>query len=237
MENLLKQLIDAIERQTQSNRDAIFGNAWRDQTVAVTILKRELERSADYVEENMPDVTHLTSGHKTALYHFVNSRLTLNGHIAEFGVWKGESINHLASIFNNKTIWGFDSFLGLEEDFSIDYLKGGFSLGGVPPLVRKNVSLVKGSFADSLPNWLDKNPGVFSLINIDCDTYNATKTVLDLLGPARIVTGTHIIFDEYLGFAGWKNHEFKAWQEYCYKHNVKYRYVALNGLQVLVEIL
>jgi hypothetical protein len=237
VEELLKELIMAVERQGKNNRDAIFGTSWRDQTVAVTLLKRELERSADYAEENMPDVTCITSGDKPAIFNFLSNKLTLNGHIAQFGVWKGESINFLASILDKKIIWGFDSFHGLEEDFSIDYLKGGFDLKGIPPLVRKNVSLVKGSFAQSLPIWLKNNPGVFSFIHIDCDTYKATKTVLDLLGNERIVTGTFILFDEYFGFYGWKNHEFKAWKEYCKENNVKYKYVALSGMQVLVEIL
>jgi hypothetical protein len=237
MENLLKQLIEAVERQGRNNRDAIFGTSWRDQTVAVTLLKRELERSADYVEENMPDATCMTSGDKGAILNFLANRITLKGHIAQFGVWKGESINHLASVLESKTIWGFDSFFGLEEDFSIDYLKGGFNLNGIPPLVRKNVSLVKGSFAKSLPIWLNQNPGEFAFMHIDCDTYQATKTVFDLVGPKRIVSGTVILFDEYFGFYGWRNHEFKAWQEYCAKHGVKYKYVAISGMQVLVEVL
>jgi hypothetical protein len=57
------------------------------------------------------------------------------------------------------------------------------------------------------------------------------------LGPTRIVSGTLIVFDEYFGFAGWKNHEFKAWQEYCYKNHTKYKYIAISGTQVLVQIL
>jgi len=237
MEKLLKELIQSVKEQTHSNKNAIFNNAWRDQTTSTVLLKRELERSADYVEEKMPDVTCMTSGDKPAILNFIADKLTLDGHIAQFGVWKGDSINFLASILGNKTIWGFDSFYGLEEDFSIDYLKGGFNLNGIPPLVRDNVSLVKGSFAKSLPIWLIQHPGIFSFVHIDCDTYKATKTVLDLLGPKKIISGTFILFDEYLGFHGWKNHEFKAWQEYCSDNDVKYKYVALNGMQVLIEVL
>ena len=237
MEELLKELIQSVKEQTNSITKDIFNNSWRNQTTSIVVLKRELERSADYVEQNMPDVTCVTSGYKYFLYEFIPHKLTIDGHIAQFGVWRGESINFLASVIGNKIIWGFDSFYGLEEDFSMDYLKGGFNLNGVLPLVERNVSLVKGSFADSLPIWLIENPGVFSFLHIDCDTYESTKTVLDLLGPERIVSGTFILFDEYIGFPGWKKHEYKAWQEYCSKNNVKYKYVALSGLQVLVEIL
>ena len=237
MEKLLKELIDAVKQQTKANQDAILGTSWRSETVSSTVLKRELEKSADYAEQHMQDVTYITSGYGLAIFDSVKSQTILDGHMAEFGVYKGESINHIASMYNNKTILGFDSFWGLEENFSIDFFKGGFSLNGIPPIVRKNVSLIKGSFSDSLPPWLVENPGIFSLIHVDCDTYTSTKTVLDLLGPTRIVPGTLIVFDEYFGFAGWKNHEFKAWQEYCYKNNTKYKYVAVSGTQVLVQIL
>jgi hypothetical protein len=237
MEKILNELINAVKQQTKSNWDAIVGTSWRSQTVAATVQKRELERSADYAEKHMQDVTYITSGHGLAIFDFLEHQITSDGHIAEFGVYKGESINHLASIFNDRTVWGFDSFWGLEENFSIDFFKGGFSLKGIPPIVKDNVSLVKGSFANTLPIWLEKNPGSFSFIHIDCDTYESTKTVLNFLGPTKIVAKTFIVFDEYFGFAGWKNHEFKAWQEYCYKNNTRYKYVAVCGTQVLVEIL
>jgi hypothetical protein len=235
-ENLLQKILEAIEEQNKDNRQSVYGQLWT-QTVPTVIMKRELQRSADYVEKNMPDVTHFTSGYKPYLYNYIPSRLTLEGHVAEFGVWKGDSINYLATLFDPKIIWGFDSFFGLEEDFSIDHLRGGFNENGNIPVVKDNVSLVVGSFSESLPIWLKQHPGVFSFINIDCDTYQATSTVLNLIGPERIVSGTVILFDEYLGFAGWKNHEFKAWQEYCNKNNVKYKYIAINNLQVLLQVL
>jgi hypothetical protein len=93
------------------------------------------------------------------------------GDIVEFGVFKGESINYLAKSVSPKTIFGFDSFRGLEEDFSIDFAKGGFNQNGITPKVENNVVLVEGSFSDSLPKWLNENNGVFSFINIDCDVH------------------------------------------------------------------
>ena len=205
--------------------------------VPLTLLKRAVERSADYAEENMSTAIVFTSSHKQNLWQCAISKLKIDGYLAEFGVFNGESINYLARLAKPKTIFGFDSFKGLEEDFSIDYPKGGFNKNGVAPWVEENVSLVEGSFSESLPKWLDENKGVFSLINIDCDTYEATSTVLNLIGPDKIVSGTLIIFDEYFGFPGWENEEFKAWKDYCSKYNVKYKYVAMCQMQVLVEVL
>jgi hypothetical protein len=236
-QELLQELIKITKQVAQENKQFISNIAWKNDLPSTIVARRELERSADYIEKNMPNTTHFTSGMKYALYSFVPTKVTLDGHIAEFGVWEGQSINQLAVFFDPKIIWGFDSFLGLEEDFSIDCLRGAFNLRGVPPKVRRNVSLVEGSFSESLPIWLKKNPGVFSFINIDCDTYQSTKTVLNLLGPERIVSGTVVLFDEYLGFPGWEKHEFKAWKEYCDKNKIEYEYIALCGYQVLIKVL
>jgi hypothetical protein len=205
--------------------------------VPAVLLNRAVEKSADYVEKNMPEAIIFTASNKTEMWNCAISKLTLKGHIAEFGVFEGTSINYLANLIYPKPVFGFDSFLGLEEDFPLDCPKGQFNLNGILPKVLDNVTLIKGSFSESLPKWLLDNDGAFSLINIDCDTYQATTTVLNSLGPERIVSGTFILFDEYFGFYGWEQHEFKAWQEYCKKYDLKYRYVAVCHLQVLIEIL
>ena len=205
--------------------------------VAMTLMRRAVEKSADYAEENMQKAVIFTDNYKAHIWDCAISKLTIDGYLAEFGVFKGESINYLAKSVSPKTIFGFDSFRGLEEDFSIDFAKGGFNQNGIAPNVENNVVLVEGSFSDSLPKWLNENDGVFSFINIDCDTYKSTSTVLNLLGPERIVPGTLIAFDEYFGFPGWENEEFKAWKDYCNAHGVKYRYVAMCQMQVLVEVL
>ena len=205
--------------------------------VPVVLLNRAVQRSADYVESNMPGVIVFTASKKQDMWDCAISKIKIDGLLAEFGVFEGDSINYLSKLVYPKTIFGFDSFFGLEEDYALDHPKGGFNKDGKLPEVNSNVCLIQGSFSKTLKGWLDENKGVFSFINIDCDTYNSTSTVLNLLGPERIVPGTMILFDEYFGFHGWEDHEFKAWQEYCNENNVKYRYVALCHMQVLVEVL
>jgi len=205
--------------------------------VSVVLLNRAVEKSADYVERNMPGVILFTANQKPDMWSCAISKIKIDGLLAEFGVYEGASINYLSKLIYPKTIFGFDSFFGLEEDYSLDYAKGGFNKDGKLPEVNSNVCLIQGSFSKTLKGWLDENNGVFSFINIDCDTYESTSTVLNLLGPDRIVPGTMILFDEYFGFYGWEDHEFKAWQEYCSKNNVKYRYIAVCHMQVLIEVL
>lgn len=205
--------------------------------VPTILFHRAIEKSADYVENNMPDAIIITNNSRSNMWRCAINKIKVDGHIAEFGVAEGYSINYLADLVYPKKIFGFDSFFGLEEDFVLDHPRGDFSLNGILPEVKENVILVQGSFAETLPKWLDKNPGMFSFLNIDCNTYKATSTVLNNIGPDRIVPGTLILFDEYFGYHGWEKCEFKAWQEYCNKNNVKYRYVAVCHLQVLVEVL
>jgi hypothetical protein len=205
--------------------------------VPLVLSNRAVEKSADYAENNMPGATIFSGSHKPNMWQCAVSKIKIDGHIAEFGVFQGVSINFLAKLIYPKKIFGFDSFKGLEEDYVLDHYKGSFDQNGVIPNVDENVSLVKGSFSESLPKWLNNNEGVFSLINIDCDTYESTLTVLNEIGPSRIVPGTLVLFDEYFGFHGWENCEFKAWQEYCKKNNINYKYIAVCQMQVLIEVL
>jgi hypothetical protein len=205
--------------------------------VSNELTKRAVAKSADYVEKNMLNAVIMTTNKKTDMWDCALDKIKINGYMAEFGVFQGQSINYLSNKIYPKTIFGFDSFLGLPDDFVLDFPKGNFSLNGLPPEVNENVKLITGLFSDTLPEWLNDNPGVFSLLNIDCDTYESTSFVLNSIGPTRIVPGTLILFDEYFGFHGWENCEFKAWQEYCKTNNVKYKYLALCHLQVLVEVL
>jgi hypothetical protein len=205
--------------------------------VTSELTTRAVSKSADYVEKNMPNAIIITTNQKMEMWDCAISKIKIDGHIAEFGVFEGESINYLSKKIYPKPIFGFDSFLGLAEDFVLDCPKGKFNLNGLLPEVNDNVNLVTGFFSDTLPEWLSNNPGSFSLLNIDCDTYESTSFVLNSIGPDRIVPGTLILFDEYFGFHGWENCEFKAWQEYCKINNIKYKYLAVCHLQVLVEVL
>lgn len=231
--NEINKILEKIDNLTfELKSTLLYGHR-----VSIELLSRAVSKSADYVEKNMPNAIIFTSNEKADMWSYAVNKIKVDGHIAEFGVFQGASINYLSNKIYPKTIFGFDSFFGLSEDFVVDYPKGGFNLNGLLPSVNENVELIPGFFPDTLPNWLNNNPGLFSFLNIDCDTYESTYFILNSIGPTKIVPGTIILFDEYLGFHGWENSEFKAWQEYCKVNNVKYKYLAVCHLQVLVEIL
>jgi len=54
----------------------------------------------------------------------------------------------------------------------------------------------------------------------------------------NIVKGTVIVFDEYLGYPGWQNGEYKAFVEFSKKYKKNFKYLSSNipGEQVAVVI-
>lgn len=204
------------------------------------LYERAVEDSTNYAEQNMQNCI-LFDDEKTKMemYQYAIDQISVDGMVAEFGVHKGYSIEKIAMLLPHKTIYGFDSFTGLQEDWTgWAFPKGGFNLDGqLPNIKTTNVEFVKGYFDETLENWLKDKKEPFAFINIDCDTYNATKAVLDNIGPSRIIPGTVILFDEYFGYHNWREHEYKAWQEFVKEHKIYYEYKAINHMQVLVKVL
>lgn len=147
-----------------------------------------------------------------------------DGLFLEFGVYRGESVNFIATLCAEKTIYGFDSFEGLPEDWHAGGEKGTFSLHGKVPEVNSNVQLVKGWFEETLPDFVKIHEGTCSFLHIDCDIYSSTKTVLSMLRE-RIVPGTIIMFDDYFAGPEWKLHEYKAFDEFVRENNVGFTYL------------
>ena len=145
--------------------------------------------------------------------------------VLEFGVRFGNSIRMLASLAQ-QPVHGFDSFEGLPDVWHHEP-KGSYTTKGVMPEVPANVSLHKGWFDQTLPEFLKQHDEDVRLINIDCDTYSSTKTVLDLLAP-RIKPGTVIVFDEYIGNQHWREDEFKAFQEAVKLNGWVYEYLCFS---------
>lgn len=158
------------------------------------------------------------------------------GLYCEFGVYKGETINFIASKIPH-TVHGFDSFEGLPEDWRAGFEAGAFA---TPlPEVRANVKLHKGWFDKSVPVWAKEHQGPLAFAHLDADLYSSTKTVLDILVD-RVVAGTVLQFDEYFNYPGWKEGEYKAFQEFVAERGVRFEYIGYVGgvgAQVAVKIL
>ena len=138
------------------------------------------------------------------------------GHILEFGVGEGRSLRLLKGL-TDKTIYGFDSFDGLPEDWvmSDDYVVPAGSFKHDPPDF-KNVEYVIGWFADTIPVWKKDHPGMISFMHIDSDIYSSAVTILTELNH-QIVPGTIMVFDDMYGterYQNWEQGEYKAFNEW-----------------------
>lgn len=196
----MKYIIDDIQQAWR------YRNAPRPQKTA---------DSEQYRQQHMVSVPAYRSDLR--LHRAVSDQVLQGGYILEFGVARGRSIRHWASLFPTHDIWGFDGFEGIYEDWN-GMPAGTFAQP--PPTVPPNVHLVVGRFDRTLPVWCDQHPGPVSLIHIDCDLYAATRDVFAHLRD-RIQPGTIIVFDEYWNYPGWQQHEFRAWQEQA----IPYRYI------------
>jgi len=201
------------------------------------VLDRAFESSAVYIEEHL-DGAMLFDDRKK-LWDFTLARVQPGGLFCEFGVFKGESIRRFAEILaaSGSSIYGFDSFEGLKEDWhGTQGLSGDLDVGGKLPVVPSNAHLIKGWFDKTVPEFLAKNDGHFSFIHFDADTYESTRFLIELM-ENRIRPGTIIIFDEYFGFPNWRNGEFRAWQEYVARTGVAYEYLAFAPEQAALRVL
>ena len=205
-------------------------------TTIDVLENRALESSAKYIEANGKNAMIFKD--RADLWSFAINKTNNNGLFAEFGVSWGKSLKYLSACLpKNQTIFGFDSFQGLQEDFlGTPFTKGTFTTNLKIPAFPSNVILIKGWFSETLPNFLQNYDQHFSFIHLDADTYDSTKIVLELTAN-RIKSGTIVIFDEYFGYPNWQNNEAKAWKDFVEFYKKDYTYIAFSSQSVAIKVL
>ena len=171
--------------------------------------------------------------------------VTLDGPMVELGVNQGGTINFIGSLCPNRSIYGFDSFEGLPEEWvqgGGNVLPKGYFGFADPtqlPKVLPNVQLRPGLFSDTLPAFVrdELKDQQIAFLHVDCDLYSSTATAFSAL-KNNIGQGTVITFDELYNYPNADAHEFKAFQEFLAQTGLKARYLAYNPryLQVAVQI-
>jgi hypothetical protein len=139
----------------------------------------------------------------------------IDGEVVECGVGFGHTLFlllYLAGVEErNRTVWGFDSFLGFPEptpeDDSIRKPRKGewkvitpaelrdifFRRSQLPAASEKQLRIVKGYFRDTLPG---SDVGTIALLHLDVDLYDSYKVCLESLYP-KVARHGIILFDEY----------------------------------------
>lgn len=230
MKSIIRRLINRLARSiakevaaelTKSNR------VLRDQ-----VYQAAIGESVQFVLQH--GAKALVHASKQDLWTHACKEVPADGLILEFGVWKGESINFLAKELSDRTLYGFDSFEGLAENWTgSNKPKGFFSLDGVLPPVESNVELRKGWIEDTLDVFLAEQPGKVAMLHIDTDTYSPASYVLNACAD-RFVDGTLVMFDELLSVPNWQNHEYKALKETL--PDDSYEFIGFAQSQALIRI-
>lgn len=148
------------------------------------------------------------------LIHLIDQTRDVSGDIAECGVFQGHSLISMAVYLRqqkiSKMLYGFDSFEGFAGSVVNDLALGGTNPEWKRPgamnetslnlvLVKAqrfgliNIKLVKGFFESTLPVY---SGHTFSLVHLDCDTYDAYKECVSFFYP-RLSPGGVILLDEY----------------------------------------
>ncbi len=189
--------------------------------------------SARFAQEGMPNASLFADAAET-----LQQALQLapdDGMALEFGVYTGGTLTVIAQARDGRDVYGFDSFTGLPEDWRSRYPAGAFEVDAVPTI--PGAELVVGLFEETLAGFLADHPGPVAFLHLDADLYSSTRTVFDHVGP-RLGPGTVVLFDEYFNYAGWEEHEHRAWQEFVAASGIGFRYEGYtqNDEQVVVRV-
>ena len=187
--------------------------------------RRALATTVDFVEKNMRLVDSVGAKKELLTKSFKLADVSGNRLICEFGVFMGVSINHVAKMTNQR-VFGFDSFEGLPERWWDGWKVGAFAVPKLPK-VRRNVTLVKGWFNETLPGFLKENPGEVGFLHVDSDLYSSAKTIFESLEP-RLKPGAVIVFDEYFNYPEWEQGEHKAFTEFLGRTGYSVEYIGYN---------
>lgn len=174
--------------------------------------------------------------------------------LLDLGVWIGWS-TRLTSDASGRTVYGFDTFEGLVEDWQVDdqvlIKRGSFSLSdpfaqriirdtgvslndGVPDALGRKVQFIKGSTYETLAPFLADRPvAPIRLFHMDLDTYESCLHALETCKD-RFIEGSILVFDEYLVTNG----EMLAFYEFQRDYELEWRYRAwgLEGMEANMEM-
>ena len=168
--------------------------------------------------------------------------------LLDLGVWIGWS-TRLLSDACDRTVYGFDTFSGLVEDWQVDdqivFKRGTFSLSeplaqrfmrdtgvslhdGLPAALGRKVQFIRGSTYETLAPFLADRPAApIRLFHMDLDTYESCLHALETCKD-HFIKGSILVFDEYLVTSG----EMRAFYEFQSRYELEWRYRAW-GLEIM----
>ena len=179
-------------RYLQANLDFDSG-AYKHHLQSI-LREKAVFDSVAYVEQYLSEVLVFKSREQIWNYSIKQISLKDKNTCLEFGVYKGLSINYFSDKLPQVSFFGFDSFEGFRENWLGHHtMKGSFNVNGALPPVNSNVTLIKGWFDETLPNFIVEQLSDIDVkfLHIDGDTYEAAVIVLrelkELIKPGLLI--------------------------------------------------
>lgn len=204
-------------------------------SIGVALRQRAVDQSVEYILSDPHFSVVQVNLDKRGTIATALGAVALDGMVAEYGVYRGTSLTQIAQFFADRTVHGFDSFVGLPTSWG-SMAAGSFDIGAKPPkLPVSNVEFHVGWFDDTVPVFAKEHSGPFAFAHLDADLYSSTKTVFDTLSD-WFVPGTIVVFDEYFGYHGWQHHEHRAFQEFLSRTGMSYEALSLGHMNLAVRL-
>ena len=199
--------------------------------------KEEMDKSFQTFKKHFYKSVFL---HSSQIRRFAISEATKdekeNDYFLEFGVFKGASLNFFSKYIKQNTIYGFDSFEGINYNWSGHTEEIGHKdLKKKLPKVNSNVILIPGWIEETLDKFISERKNIsIKFIHIDTDTYESTNHILKKVKP-YLQNNCIILFDELYNYAGWSVGEYKALIENFKENEYEFFAFSLEGKQAAMK--
>ena len=169
------------------------------------------------------------------IHSIVKTQTTIEGDLAEVGVYQGGSAKLICEVKKGKKLYLFDTFTGLPEVSNEDTHFGekhwhdnefsNTSAESIRKLLDKyeNVHIIEGNFPESGREIIEKS---FCFVHLDVDLYKSTIDALRFFFPKMVQGGVILIHDFH------SDGIQKAFQEF--KNENKIHLIELTGSQAMI---
>jgi hypothetical protein len=161
------------------------------------------------------------------------------GAICEFGVYEGDWLkiisDHMMDIGLKRTVYGFDSFVGLpppKEQLDISGFEEGQYAADYDTVYKRlecgtrDIKLIKGWFSETLSSSVALDILQIAYARIDCDLYEPAVQCLEYLEP-RLSDNSVLVFDDW---SWWFGHgEARAFFEWAERSGLKFEFLAYTS--------
>jgi predicted O-methyltransferase YrrM len=199
--------------ERRQRRDLFTATEQHAANTSARFMEREMDRATPYFSKSDTLAAAVKASPAEGLY-------------LEFGVHTGGTLRQIAEMAPAGSVYGFDSFEGLPEDWRMFFAAGTFGGEEIPEV--PGAELVIGWFDETLPGFLAEHPEPVAFLHLDADLYSSTVTVLEALED-RLRPGTVLLFDEYFNFPGWEEHEHRAWTEFVARTGLTFEYLGFTA--------